>query len=61
MEWIKYVGAIDVVDVPRWQIGGAVRGVPIEVSPEAAADLLTQPANWAKATAPKAKTEKQEG
>jgi hypothetical protein len=65
VEWIKYIGPHDAVDVPRWQIGGAVRHdlpdyKPVEVSDEAAADLLTQPANWAKANAPKRATEKKE-
>jgi hypothetical protein len=54
VKWIKYVGPHDAVDVPRWQIGAAEREYrPIEVSDEAAEDLLTQPANWAKASKPR--------
>jgi hypothetical protein len=56
VKWIKYVGAHDFVDVPRWQIGEAERGQPIEVSDEAAEDLLTQPANWQKASKPRTDT-----
>lgn len=61
MPFIQYVGPFDAVDVPRWQIGNALRATPIEVSQEAADDLLGQVANWAPAKAPKNTNTHQEG
>jgi hypothetical protein len=43
MPWITYVGPIDVIDVPLHQLGNVPRLVPVEVSDDVAADLLTQP------------------
>ena len=53
MPWIQYVDALDEVCVPRWQIPDTKRETPVEVSQEAADDLLTQVGVWAPAKAPK--------
>lgn len=42
MPLIKYIGPYDRFTVPRWNIGDSLASEPIEVSEEAAADLLTQ-------------------
>ena len=46
MPQLVYVGPFDVVDVPAFRIGGLRRGVPVEVSEDAARSLLAQPDNW---------------
>ncbi len=55
MPQVVYCGPFDVVDVPAHRIAGARPGEPIEVSDEAAADLLAQAANWQPAKAAAAK------
>jgi hypothetical protein len=52
MPWIKYVGPVDLVDVPFWQVAAVPRDTPVEVSDEAAADLLTQETVWVAADPP---------
>jgi len=47
MPWIQYVGPLDEVYVPRWQIPDTKRMTPIEVSQEAADDLTLQEGVWA--------------
>lgn len=42
MPLIKYIGPYDRFTVPRWGIGDSLASEPLEVSEEAAADLLTQ-------------------
>lgn len=61
MPFIQYVGPFDAVDVPRWQIGNAPRATPVEVSQEAADDLLNQVGVWQSAKAPKNTNTAQEG
>lgn len=47
MPLIQYVGPYDRFQCPFWQIPDTPARTPIEVSDECAADLLTQPANYA--------------
>jgi hypothetical protein len=50
---IQYVGPYDRFNCPRWRIPDSPARTPIEVSDEAYADLITQPANYADVEAPK--------
>ena len=52
---IVYVGPLDQVDVPLYQIR-VTAGEPVDVSAEQAADLLRQIGNWAPVTPAPTKT-----
>lgn len=56
MKWIQYVGPYDTFTCPRWQVPETAARTPFEVADEVAEDLLSQPANFAPAKAPKTNT-----
>lgn len=63
MKWIQYVGPYDRFSNPFHGIPDTAARTPIEVSDDAAAELLAQTENYAPAKAPKhtATTNPQEG
>jgi len=51
--FLQYVGPYDRFSCPRWGIGDHPAAEPVEVSQEAYDDLVTQPAVYRPAKAPK--------